>query len=481
MSLKTYSNKPKSPLILDDDEVFIALLDQDPKTQRAKPLFARTGAEAQLILADQEVQIAGIFVNPHSKTKEKLKGPNVISVIKFAKRCRMNVPIYILCEKGASISEYGIDCKELGVKEVLEKPVSYSKILELVAPHVITFEVTQIDATKNKDSLDREVQESDSEFVDIRAKDFISGSKSFFSLYAKTGSGRYLKILHAGDFFEPERLASYFKKGVEHFYIRKEDQEAHLKFTETLSNVMVKKGMPSVEIQAAQTLNYGQETLKFLHQQGISESRLYHAANFVTNIQQVVGKMSGDQSTIAALMADIATYEHGVSTSMIASLVAHRMGIESDSAVQIVGISSMLHDIGLVGAGEHFEFEDIATMSQEQQALYFNHPKVGAEMMEKIPGTHPTVVQAILQHHERKGKNSFDPLKARMKGISGIAELIGITDEYLKAVHKFKNDPTFEIQKYMEKEVYRKFSLDTFDAFDKSLFPSTSTRSRKIA
>jgi len=472
-----YSNRPKSPLIVDINDQFIFELTDNPQAKHNPPLIARTGKEAQLIIANSEIQIAGVFVNPGFYSDKRDNGPGPISVIKFSKKHRMSVPIYILNGKDENDELVKLDFHELGVKQVLEFPITYTMILELVAPHVITFDPLKKSKAK-VDRLDSEVNDQDSDFIAIRAADFVSGSISHFSVYAKTGSGRYLKILHAQDAFDPKRLESYRKKGVDHFYIRKEDQEQHLKFVAQISNNILNKNLGSVSIQAAQTLNYGQETIQFLQDQGISESRLSHAANFVGNIREVVSKMANENTLISKLMEDLIGYEHGVSVSMITSLMAHHTGIESANAVQIVGISSLLHDLGLVGAELGLEYEDISKMTKEQLEMYYAHPRVGSEMMAKVPGTHPTVIQAIAQHHERRGAKAFDPTATRPKAISGIAEMIGLANEYLDLAHKIKTDSSIDIKQYMEKEVYRGFSIDTVEAFKKALFPSANARKR---
>ena len=162
--------------------------------------------------------------------------------------------------------------------------------------------------------------QTDEAYVAIRAQDFLSGSKSFFDVFVRLDSGRYLKLLVAGDNFTPERLDGYLQKGVVYFYIRKEAHEQYIKYCATLSTAVLRAKGLSTEIKIAQTLNHGEEVMNHLRHQGVSPELLGHAKNFVDNIRGLVQQMNpGAQELVQGFMADVAAYEHGVGTSILAA------------------------------------------------------------------------------------------------------------------------------------------------------------------
>jgi response regulator RpfG family c-di-GMP phosphodiesterase len=240
----------------------------------------------------------------------------------------------------------------------------------------------------------------------------------------------------------------------------------------------VKRDSAPIKVQVNMTLNCGQETINFLGAQGVNSARMTKAISFVENIQTVVSKLAHDNAMIASLMEDIISYDHGVSISMITSLIAHHAGIESTNALTILGTASLLHDIGLVGAQLGLEYEDISKMTEEQKRMYFAHPRVGAELLQKINGTHPLTVQAIAQHHERVGTKAFEPGQDRPKIIAGLAEIIGIANDYYDLIRRYQSDPS-AIKPIMEKELFKGFSFDTTEAFLKAFYPSKKPRSYK--
>lgn len=458
--------KPRSAMIVDSDSAFLQEMKDDPKASMSPPVIARTGKEAQLTFANLDIPIAGLFVNINVTTPEG--GPGGTSVIKFAHQLRPSTPIYILLDEGISIEIE--DFKSLGVRNSITKPVTYTKMLELVAPHAIMFDQSAMQAKKNTDVVGKETVADDSEFVAIRASDFVSGKICSFNIYYRFASGKYIKILAAGDSFAPERLSVYLQKGAEFFHLRKEDQSAYLSYCNQIASKVVQSKTISVAVKTGQALNYGQETLSFLKSQGLSESNLSHATNFVENVHNVVSQMGMRKSEVLKnFFKNVEGYEHGVSVSMITSLLANVSGIESESIVQIVGIASLLHDIGLYSLPPELHHEDESQMTKEQFELYRTHTEIGADLLKKIPGTHPTVIQAVLQHHERRGKKAFRT-SGKPTSMNRIAELIGIADEYILLMKLAKADPKIDIHQQLEKNVFPCFSSTVVEAFRSVFF-----------
>ena len=55
--------KPAAALIADSDLTFLTSLSSDPKAAGLPPVLAKTGKEAQILLADSEKVFAGVFIN----------------------------------------------------------------------------------------------------------------------------------------------------------------------------------------------------------------------------------------------------------------------------------------------------------------------------------------------------------------------------------------------------------------------------------
>ncbi len=479
MSLKyMLKTKPKTPLIVDQDLAFLDQLKSDPLANAVGALFAKNGKEAQLILANPDLEIAGIFVN--FSLSDGTTDLDCTAVTRFARSHQATTPVYALLDPGIKVEQSDLDKK--GIRSALQKPITLSSLVELVAPHAVAFNGAAASEKSKKDLLDVELSGADSEFVPIIATNFIAGAVSHFSVYVRMATGRFLKVVNAGDAFDPERVQNYLKKGVEFFYLRKEDHEQYVKFNSHISRKVVLENKLPVSFQSTRVMNYGEETFKYLLNQGLNENRLVHAIGFVDNMNSVVMKLSDQVDIMSDLIKDIERYQHGVALTMVASLIAKELGIETASALQTVGLAGLLHDIGLAGALPGMEHLEVQAMSAEQKLIYYAHPRKAAEKLRTVSGIHESMVQAVLHHHERKGsKTAFDPSQDRPKGINGVAEIVGISDEYLHLVYKSKKDPALDIKQELQKVVFRGFSNDTVEAFSRALYPNRSSRPKKIA
>ena len=426
--------KLRSALIVDPDFRFLKSLSDDPKAAATPPFTARTGKEAQLILAETSNQIAGVFINPTVITPEG--GPDAVSVIRFSKQRRSSIPVYLIYDEKLTIS---IDLiHDLGVRESIQKPITFSAMMQLVSPDIVFDKASALSQGASKDLIGAETVAEDADFISIRAGDFVSGSKVFFDVYIRLGSGRYVKLIQTGDAFTPERLNGYIEKGVQNFYLRKEQQHQYLTYCNEISKATLKSDKISNSIKLSQVFNSGEETMKFLKGQGLSENRMQYASSFVSSVHQLIDGLDLMKNpTFNTFANDVASYEHSVSTSMISALIAGQLDIQSESVIQIVGIASLMHDIGLYQLPRELHDEDESKMTDAQKDLFYTHPTLGAEVLKKMHGINPTVIQAVQYHHERRNKKGFSSSN-KVKQINRVAEIIGISDDFAKLISKQK-------------------------------------------
>ena len=315
-------------------------------------------------------------------------------------------------------------------------------------------------------------QHTDDAYVSIRAQDFLAGSKSFFDVYVRLASGKYLKLLQAGDSFTPDRLDNYIQKGVTHFYIRKEAHEEYVKYCSTLSSAVVKAKHLSTDIKTTQTLNHGEEVMKFLGSQGVTPELLAHATQFIGNVRELVQQIKpGQQDLLGSFLSDVSAYEHGVATSMLAGILAHVIEIRMEKTVHIVGMAALMHDIGLTILPKELAHENLSLMTDAQKERYKIHPALGADILRDMDGVDPAAIQAIEQHHMRPTGETGFPQKAEAGQITRVAEIIGICDEFNRYLAIARETPEFNVLAELEKNVFPAFSRQVLYAFRSAFFP----------
>jgi hypothetical protein len=125
----------------------------------------------------------------------------------------------------------------------LKRTTSYLELQELIEPLInsISLEANQSSAVVT-------------EFIPIKAAEFVSGSKSIFDVFVKLSEKKYVKIVNSGDVFNPQRVNEYISKGVEHFYIPRQSHEAYLLFSDKVAAAVLKKRDMPNDVKSAMTL-----------------------------------------------------------------------------------------------------------------------------------------------------------------------------------------------------------------------------------
>jgi HD-GYP domain-containing protein (c-di-GMP phosphodiesterase class II) len=155
---------------------------------------------------------------------------------------------------------------------------------------------------------------------------------------------------------------------------------------------------------------------------------------------------------------------------MISSLLVKKLKIVSERPVHIIGLAALFHDIGLYGMGPEFQDENEASLTEEQRAKYYSHPIAGAQVLRGVYGIDPSALQAVAQHHERRNKKGF-PARAGAGSINRIAEIVGISDEFVRLMKQAKKDPSLDLRAKMDNEVFDGFSHPVVEAFRETFFP----------
>ncbi len=427
-------------MIVDADRRFLESIKFDSRARALPPLLVPSEKEAERILADLSRDFSAIFVGA-----SLLEGTGM-SVIRFARQARPTLPLYILHD--GPTSQFTTDqLRQMGVRQTLAKPARYHQLLETVFPGGLE------GAPGGGEPVGAEFAANDSEFVPTRAESFLSGTVSSFNVYRRAAENRYVKLTSKGEKISPEEVTKLISEGARELHIRREEQERFLFASDQLASAVLKSPRASVGQKIAQTTHHGEDTMNFLRGCGISGAQLHYASEFVRNVQDLVTQfVPQDDVELNSFLANLGAVEHAVSTTLIASILVSCFNFESERSLQIVGISSLLHDVGLYQLPPELQDEDEEKMTPEQLAIYHSHPERGAQMLKRVRGIETAIVQAVAQHHERINKKGF-PSRVGVRVINRVAEFIGLADEIsrLVALVRTKPDlnPLYEVQAHL--------------------------------
>jgi HD-GYP domain-containing protein (c-di-GMP phosphodiesterase class II) len=453
--------KKPAVLVADADPEIVSRLQAAAGSAAITPITARTAREAVQALLNLEptARLVGSFISSN------LENQGWLSVIHATHRTRTGVPIYLF--KDSDVPVHEDELKGLGVSRVLGKPFGLERMVEVVNPMLLGFnaeEAMRASAAAAAAGLGKEA--GDAEFVPIRADNFLSGSKSLYDVSIRLGPKKYLLILRAGDAFDLERVEGYLRKGVSHFFIRKQAQESYVKFCEHIALRVLNTQELPLEFKLGQVMNFGEQTATYLRTAGVGEQQVEHASRFVSRVRELYQQLlPGTRfDFLRKLQADVASYDHGVAVVMVASLLGEKLLVSTDYAFNVLGLAALLHDVGLQSLPEDLRNIDDSAVPASRRAQFETHPELGSRMLSTVRGVDPAVPHAIAMHHVRRNGTGY-PKGAGATSLNQAAEIIGISDEFCRLIRRAKLDPKFDVMAVMEAEIFPGFSRMLVQAF----------------
>ncbi len=117
--------------------------------------------------------------------------------------------------------------------------------------------------------------------------------------------------------------------------------------------------------------------------------------------------------------------DHGSRVALLSVAVAHHLGLKSHE-INRLRFAALVHDVGKIEVDTAILEKPTALTAHEEELLR-QHPKVGADRLGDV--AHPTVIEAVLCHHERWDGAGF-PLGLRRTEIPLYARVIFVADAY---------------------------------------------------
>ena len=259
-----------------------------------------------------------------------------------------------------------------------------------------------------------------------------------------------------------------------HFFLSRKSQDRCLSYCDTLSAVTLTHKDVSAEIKVARALQQGEEILQSVRENGLDELHCEYATEFIDNVRSLIPKtQSRQQDLVENFLNNSTAYAHAINTTLVSSLLSIPLKIEARSAYRTVGLATMFHDIGLAKLPPACQTHDESLMNEKERKLYHTHPELGAQILRGLKHLDASVIQAVLQHHERRHGKGF-PFGIKSGNINRIAEVIGIADELVNRLMRETElrrlNPKFEPVAAME-EVFNGFSEPVIEAFRKVFMP----------
>jgi len=121
------------------------------------------------------------------------------------------------------------------------------------------------------------------------------------------------------------------------------------------------------------------------------------------------------------------TFTHSVNVAVLALTVGRACGLK-ENQLRILGLGALLHDIGKL----QVDWEIInkpGQLTDEEFEQIKRHPTNGADIVRKMEGMTPEIIDIVLGHHLRYNREGY-PADARGRTASPMVDMAAIADTY---------------------------------------------------
>jgi len=406
-------------LVIDSNVKFVDGIKEEQNLLNDYPcLFTKTFKEASQILKLPKHNIRIIFIS-------SAIGPSHgIDELKEIRIDRPLTPVFLISH-APEREPKELMANECGFTKILHSPINYLALVKEIDDLFISKE-SWVDIVASKEEKNIELDLKADGYVPTSLTDFVLTPKSFFNIFIKLGSNKFIKVLNSGDALNQELLQTYANKGVTHLFISTEEHKKYIRFCEELSKKILNNPNASSMKKMNNVLNLGSNIAQSFIHSGISQEKLDSANTFLNQSVGLIKNMRLKNESLKKFIDSIEMNEHSAAVSFLAGMIANEVGIESIKSVKLVGIAALLHDIGLYDLDPHFKEESLETLNEEQKKNFEQHQKHGGEILRKCGGFDEVIYQSVESHHMRRRGN--DPSR-RANNINMLAEIIGAADE----------------------------------------------------
>lgn len=272
------------------------------------------------------------------------------------------------------------------------------------------------------------------DFLPIRVSTLRGDLKIPFDAYVHV-AGKYIIYCRKGDSFEGNRLNRLREKKLKKLHIESSQEESYRQYIKSSIDMAYdsKSQTPlatRTEIVQGQQVAAAEQVIENPQdEKAYKESKKASAqfAEFLKNEPLASKMIFGIENT------DLSVAHHGVNVATFAiGMVSHLNFDNQVCPSDILALGCFLHDLEHLYTPVKFYLED-SKLSSQEQFLYRQHPKKGAERVTSLKHFDPGVIQIILEHEELISGEGFPRglKEIDMNPMTLIASTANAFDRYL--------------------------------------------------
>ncbi len=209
-------------------------------------------------------------------------------------------------------------------------------------------------------------------------------------------TSEYKVLLSSGTVLKPDYIQKLQELDIRDVYIKEDQPDAK---TVIILREEVEEGIKSKvkDILEKHTYSHNEELVELCQTADHIISNILEEDGVIEKIYDIKGRSS-----------DI--YEHSISLCSLATIVALKMNL-SQETVHDIGVSCLLHDLGLRYLTIEYENQNLSDLSETEYGEYKKHPVYGYSALRSENWISNASKNMILYHHERLDGSGY-PLRA---------------------------------------------------------------------
>jgi response regulator RpfG family c-di-GMP phosphodiesterase len=364
-----------------------------------------------------------------------------IQVLKFIRAKYPLLKVLMITEIDESVDEedqWGeVRLKKMGATEVITRPFEFNDLKGLLEGHQSINEMISIVPKRKGLSPEEEVDGEDNLFTSVKISEFYTAAPVLFDLFIKLKSGRYIKILHAGDTFSKERVDKYKnEKNVEHLYFEKKDLFKYVKFTNYFAEKIMTNKKVATKVKMRLVQNVAEKFLEQSFSEGMKPQIIEQGKEIAENIYTMIQE-NEDLYQVFRDYSDFdpSIFTHAYLTTIFSTAIIKQYEWQSKITIECTAFACMFHDIGKMKLDPALLTKKRVDMTEEEFEEYKKHPEYGLDIIEGKPMINNSIKQIIYQHHEHYDGTGF-PLGIKGSKILTLSNIVRLADEFVHIIQE---------------------------------------------
>ena len=348
--------------------------------------------------------------------------------------------------------------KSLGAEEFILEPLRADALSVLIEKNVASESWRKVKKNVTS-SQEQESSAADDDFTSIPIKEFFSGSTVVFDCYIRLGKNRYLKIINEGDSFDSNRFEKYTRdKQLEFLYFRNVERSKFINYSNSILEKAIEKDIGSTDFKMSAAKNVSQKFVEEVYTQGIKPQLIDEGRKLCSSLSKLISR----ERDLNKLLRDFqestnSEFGHLYLVSFFSTVIAKNLSWATWRTIETVAMAGLFHDIGHLRLSPELRVMSELDMSEQQFAMFKQHPSGGEEMLRDFSCVSESVRQVIHQHHEFCDGTGFPNNLTGIK-IYPLAKIVSLADQFSKTLEESKSPPLEGLKIFFsQREMLQKF------------------------